>query len=68
MKYKVKITHCAPLISNLKKYEKCELFHDATDTYIEIDNSQELLLIEDIEGYQAATFKKYQQLIAITEK
>lgn len=68
MKYKVKITHCAPLISNLKKYEKCVLFHDATDIYIEIENSQELLLIEDIEGYQAATLKKYQQLIAITEK
>ena len=68
MKYRVKITHCIPLISNLKKYEKCELLHDATDTYIEIENIQELLYIEDIEAYQAATFKRYQQLIAIIEK
>ena len=68
MKYRVKITNCHPLIMNISKYKDYKLIHTYSDIYIEIDNSQELLLIEDIEGYQTAILRKYQQLMALTNK
>lgn len=68
MKYRAKITNCHPLIMNISKYKDYKLIHDYSDIYIEVDNSQELLLIEDIEGYQTATLRKYQQLMALTNK
>lgn len=68
MKYRAKITNSHPLIMNISKYKDYKLIHTYSDIYIEIDNSQELLLIEDIEGYQTAILRKYQQLMALTNK
>lgn len=68
MKYRAKITNSYPLIMNISKYKDYKPIHTYTDIYIEIDNSQELLLIEDIEGYQTALLRKYQQLMALTNK
>lgn len=68
MKYRAKITNCHPLIMNIRKYKDYKLIHTYSDIYIEIDNSQELLLIEDIEGYQTAILRKYQQLMELTNK
>lgn len=68
MKYRAKITNCHPLIMNISKYKDYKLIHTCYDIYIEIDNSQELLLIEDIEGYQTALLRKYQQLMSLTNK
>lgn len=68
MKYRAKITNSHLLIMNISKYKDYKLIHTYSDIYIEIDNSQELLLIEDIEGYQTAILRKYQQLMALTNK
>lgn len=68
MKYRAKITNCHPLIMNISKYKDYKLIHSYSDIYIEIDNSQEFLLIEDIEGYQTATLRKYKQLMELTNK
>lgn len=68
MSYEVKCTHCISLLKNLKKYANAKYTMHQGEAYIEIDDISERIYIEDIEMYQAATFKYYNRLINLIEK
>lgn len=68
MTYEVKCTHCLSLLKNLKKYANAKYTMHLGEVYIEIDDINERIYIEDIEMYQAATYKYYNRLINLIEK
>lgn len=69
MMYRAKITHCASIIANIYGSSYPYIIKDARDIYIEVRTTQEVILIEDIEMYQRATFERVKnlELIAIKE-
>lgn len=68
MKYEVKCTNCLSLLKNLKKYANANYTMHLGEVYIEIDDINERIYIEDIEMYQVATYKYYNRLINLIEK
>lgn len=68
MYQKVKCTHCYSLLKNLKPYAEANFFFKNNEIFMWIDNISEMIIIEDIEMYQEATFKAYQRLITLLEK
>lgn len=55
--YRVKITHCAPIIENIYGANYPYYCKDNKDLYIEVRTGKEEYLIDLIEQQQAATFK-----------
>lgn len=63
MIYRVKCTHCLPLLDNLKKYAYTPFRHDERESYIEVETLKEEGLIRLLEFYQEQTFKYYKELL-----
>ena len=67
MVYKVKCTHCSPLLMNTKILKDGYFSHDAHDTYIHVTDKELANMIEQLNGYQEGTFKTYQQILEYIE-
>lgn len=55
--YRVKITHCAPIIENIYGANYPYYCKDKKDLYIEVRTGKEEYFIDLIEQLQATTFK-----------
>lgn len=62
MMYRVKITHCAPIIENILGANYPYYLKDDHDLWIEVDSDEEASIIENIELLQTKTFQEVQVL------
>lgn len=67
MNYPTKCTHALPLLLNLKSYKDAHIYQNDKEMYIDVQSLEESIMISTINFYQKATFKRYQQLIELTE-
>lgn len=60
--YRVKITHCAPIIENIYGSQYPYYLRDVHDLWIEVKTMKEQTLIDFIEEFQEKTFLYVQKL------
>ncbi len=66
--YRVKITHCAPIIENILGANYPYYLKDDHDLWIEVKSEEEASTIDLIERHQALTFQYVEQLQNIIEE
>lgn len=67
MKYRVKITHCAPIIDNILGANYPYYCKDDKDLLIEVNSEEEASTIDLIEKHQVLTFQYVEQLQKLIE-
>lgn len=67
MNYPTRCTHALPLLLNLKAYKNAYFYKNNEETYIDVQSLEESIIISEINFSQEHTFKRYQQLIELTE-
>ena len=60
-------THALPLLLNLKAYKDALFYQIDKEMYIEVQSPEESIMISEINFSQEHTFKRYQELIELTE-
>ena len=67
MNYPTKVTHCMPLLLNLKKYQFGHYYKNCGQWYLDVEDETESRVIASLEWYQEGTLAKYRELEYITE-
>lgn len=67
MNYPTRCTHALPLLLNLKAYKDAHFYQNNKEMYIDVQSLEESIIISEINFSQEHTFKRYQQLIELTE-
>ena len=68
MIYPTKCTFCLTQLLNLKKYSNAKFYFKSREIYLDIEDVQEHITIEDLEMYMKAAHNVLQKLTEITEK
>lgn len=67
MNYPTRCTHALPLLLNLKAYKNAHFYQIDKEMYIDVQSLEESIKISEIDFSQEHTFKRYQELIELTE-
>lgn len=63
MKHLAECTWCVSLLKNIKKYKNHKFGYTNGAMWIDVETTEEVNLIEQLNGHQEATYKIYNELL-----